>query len=59
LSELEDSINLNPESALACYHYGMILYRTKEYEKAREYLKKALAIDPVFKGAKTAQKMLN
>jgi tetratricopeptide (TPR) repeat protein len=59
LSELEESLRLNPKSALACYHYGMALYKTQAYEKARSYFKLALEIDPNFKGATTAQKMLN
>jgi tetratricopeptide (TPR) repeat protein len=58
-SELEESLKINPESALACYHYGMILYTMKKYEQARDYFKKALEIDPNFNGAATAKKMLN
>jgi tetratricopeptide (TPR) repeat protein len=58
-SELEESLGLKPDSALACYHYGMILYRMKEYEKARTWLKKALKLDPDFIGAETARRMLN
>ena len=58
LSELEESLLLNPKSALACYHYGMALYKTQAYEKARSYFKMALEIDPGFNGAKTVQKML-
>lgn len=59
LSELKESLKIKPDSALACFHYGMILYRTKEFEKARQYFKKSLEIDPEFKDAETARKMLN
>lgn len=59
LSELEESLRLNPQSALASYHYGMTLYRTQEYEKARTYFNRALEIDPKFKDAKIVKKMLN
>nr|WP_319393052.1 tetratricopeptide repeat protein [uncultured Desulfobacter sp.] len=59
LSELEESLRIKPESALACFHYGMALYRTQEFEKARQYFKKALDIDPKFKDAETARQMLN
>ncbi|MEN8210824.1 MAG: tetratricopeptide repeat protein [Thermodesulfobacteriota bacterium] len=59
LSELEESLNLNPDSALACFHYGMTLHMEKEYEKARKYFKKALDIDKNFKNADIAVKMLH
>nr|WP_321399831.1 tetratricopeptide repeat protein [uncultured Desulfobacter sp.] len=59
LSELEESLKIKPESALACFHYGMALYRTKAFEKARQYFKKALDIDPKFKDSETARQMLN
>ena len=59
LSELEESLKIKPDSALACFHYGMALYRTKAFEKARQYLKKALDIDPGFKDAEVARQMLN
>lgn len=59
LSELEESLKIKPDSALACFHYGMALYRTKAFEKARQYFKKALDIDPKFKDAETARQMLN
>jgi len=59
LSELNASLNINPNNALICFHYGMALYRTKEYEKAKKYIKKALKIDPQFKDAEKARKILN
>lgn len=59
LSELEESLSINPDSALATYHYGMALYQTKKYEEARKYLKKALEMDPGFDGAENARKILN
>ncbi|MBU3950497.1 MAG: tetratricopeptide repeat protein [Proteobacteria bacterium] len=59
LSEIEDSLGKEPDSPLANFHYGMALYRTKSYEKAREFFKKALALDPHFRGARDAREMLN
>jgi len=59
LSELEESLKLEPNSALACFHYGMALYRTQEFEKARHYFIKAIKIDPDFRDAAKAEKMLN
>lgn len=58
-SELEESLKINPDSALASFHLGMTLYRIKEYEKARAYLKTALELDDNFRGADLARKILN
>lgn len=58
LSEFEDSLRINPDNALTHFHYGMTLYKTKSYEKAREHLKKALAMSPDFRGADRAREML-
>jgi tetratricopeptide (TPR) repeat protein len=59
LSELEESLKIKPGSALTCFHYGMALYRSQKFEKARKYFEKALKIDPDFKGAQKARQMLN
>ncbi len=59
LSEFEESLKIKSDSALAWFHYGMALYRNREFEKARRYLKKALELDPEFKDAETARQMLN
>lgn len=59
LSELEESLKLNPDAALTCFHYGMALYRNQAFEKARQYFRKALKIDPGFRDAATARTMLN
>ncbi|MFO7885952.1 MAG: tetratricopeptide repeat protein [Desulfobacteraceae bacterium] len=59
VSEFEESLKINPDSALACFHMGMVLYRTKDFERSREYLKKALDLDPDFRGADVARKVLN
>jgi tetratricopeptide (TPR) repeat protein len=58
-SELEESLNIYPDSALASFHYGMTLYQLKEYEKARSFLSRALSLNDSFKGADTARKVLN
>ena len=59
LSDLQESYNLNPDNPLTAYHLGMVYYRTKEFEKAKKYIKKALAINPSFRGADLARKMLD
>ncbi len=58
-SELEESLDIFPDNALATFHYGMTLYRLQEYEKARSFLNRALSLDDSFKGADTARKVLN
>ncbi|MEA2060867.1 MAG: tetratricopeptide repeat protein [Thermodesulfobacteriota bacterium] len=50
-SELEESLSLYPDNAMACFHYGMTLYHLKEYEKARSFLNRALSLNPSFTGA--------
>lgn len=59
LSILEDCVSVIPDSALANFHYGMVLYQGKDYEKARKYIKKALELNPGIKNADLARKMLN
>lgn len=59
ISELEKSVSRNPDSALANYHLGLAYYENKDFEKAREFLEKALKIDPNFKGADDARSMLD
>ncbi|MFO7754297.1 MAG: tetratricopeptide repeat protein, partial [Desulfobacteraceae bacterium] len=59
VSELEESLKINPDNPLARYHLGMCLYRSGKYEDARKQLKRALNIDPDFKGAHSAKEMLN
>ncbi len=58
-SELEESLNIYPDNALANFHYGMTLYQLQEYEKARSFLSRALSLNESFKGADTARKILN
>lgn len=59
LSEFEDSLGKAADNPMVNFHYGMALYQTKSYEQARKFLKKALALDPEFRGAKEARKMIN
>ncbi len=59
ISEFEEGLKLAPDSAIIQYHYGMALYMTKSYEKARVHLKKALALDSNFRGADEARRILN
>jgi tetratricopeptide (TPR) repeat protein len=55
ITELEKSLAINSENALANYHVGLAYYQSKEFGKARVYLKKALKLDPDFEGAAEAR----
>ncbi len=59
MSEFTDSLKIRPDNAIVCFHKGLALYQIKEFEQARVYFKKALKMDPYFKGASTAREMLN
>ena len=58
IAELEKSLSLKPDNALACYHMGMALYRTREIKRAKQYLRKALDLDPDFRGAQKVKNIL-
>ena len=48
---LEEALRLNPGHAYALYLSGMAHYRLREYVKARNLLREALAADPKMRGA--------
>ncbi len=58
-SELEESLSLNPNDALANYHMGLLCYENREYDKAREFVEKALTLDPDFENAANAKSLLD
>jgi tetratricopeptide (TPR) repeat protein len=58
IEELEKSVVINPNNALANYHLGWAYYEIREFEKAREAMRKALQIDPNFPGAEEARSIL-
>ena len=58
-TELKKSLSLNPNGALANYHMGLVYYKNREYNKARDYVKKALEINPDFEDAEEARVMLD
>ncbi len=59
VSELEESLSLNPDNALAHYHLGMAYYKLSKFDKAREHIRQALKIDPNFKGMEIARSLLD
>jgi tetratricopeptide (TPR) repeat protein len=58
ISELQDSVERVPENPVINYHLGMALLKNNKPVEAGEYLKKALTLDPGFKGAEEAKKVL-
>lgn len=56
----EKTLQLGTEYAQFYFHTGMIAYELGDLEKAKQYLEKALALNPYFslKGAKTARETL-
>jgi tetratricopeptide (TPR) repeat protein len=59
VSEIEESLSLDPDYALANYHMGLLCYKNREFVKARDYVKRALEIDPDFEDAEDAREMLD
>ncbi|WP_321495912.1 tetratricopeptide repeat protein [uncultured Desulfobacter sp.] len=55
---IEESVKLNPKSAIGQYHLGWACYESKQYEKARTHMETALELDPNFKGADKARNIL-
>ena len=58
ISELQDSVELVPDNPIINYHLGMSLYKNNKPDAASEYLAKALELNPEFKGAEEAKKVL-
>ncbi|MDM8542622.1 tetratricopeptide repeat protein [Desulfococcaceae bacterium HSG9] len=55
---IKESLALKPDNPIACYHLGMALFMTGEFEKARLYFEKALSLDHDFKHAENVRNML-
>ncbi len=58
ISELRDSLEQNPDNAIANYHLGLAYYKRAQNEAAVEYFEKALHLDKDFQGAEEAQNIL-
>jgi uncharacterized protein HemY len=59
IAELQDSLSREPDNAVINYHMGMAQFKNNDKIKAKEFLQKALEIDPDFKGASEARKVLD
>jgi len=58
IAEFQDSLARDPNSSVVNYHMGLAYAKNNEPAKARDYLQKALEIEPNFKGADEARKIL-
>jgi Tfp pilus assembly protein PilF len=58
ISELQDSVGLDPDNSVINYHLGLAYYKNNKPDAAREFLEKALQIDPDFQGAEEAHSIL-
>ena len=59
VEELQDSVEGNSENPVIHYHLGLAYYKNNKADPAREYLARALELDPNFKGADDARKVLS
>jgi len=58
IAELQESQEQLPDNPLINYHLGMAYYGNNQLDAAGEFLRKALEIDPKFKGADEARDTL-
>ncbi|MFH1243938.1 MAG: tetratricopeptide repeat protein, partial [Pseudomonadota bacterium] len=58
ISELQDSLELDPNNPVINYHLGLAFYKNEQPDAARESLEKALEIKPDFEGADEARRIL-
>ena len=56
--ELKNCVSRMPDNPVFHYHLGMAYYKNKQYENAKISFKKAFQIDPNFKGADDAHRLL-
>ena len=58
IAEFQDSRARDPNNAVINYLMGLARYKNNEKDKAREFIGKALELDPNFQGADEARKVL-
>jgi Tfp pilus assembly protein PilF len=58
ISELQDSLKLDPLNPIIHYHLGLAYFKNDQPEEAKEFLEKALKINPNFEGAEEARNIL-
>jgi Tfp pilus assembly protein PilF len=58
VAEFQDSLARDPGNPIVNHHMGLAQYKNNDKAKAKEYLEKALELDPNFKWADDARKLL-
>ena len=58
IAEFQGSLAKIPNNPVINYHMGLAQYRNDDKDKAREFLAKALELDPDFEGSEEARKVL-
>lgn len=58
IAELQDSLARDPGNPVVNYHMGLAQFKNNDKEKAKNFFEKALQLDPSFKGADDARKLL-
>jgi len=59
IAEFQGSLARDPDNALVSYHMGLAQHGNGDGRKAKEFLEKALKLDPTFQGADHARKVLD
>ncbi len=58
IAEFQDSLARDPANPVINHHMGLAQYKNNDKAKAKDYFEKALQLDPNFKGADDARKLL-
>ncbi len=58
IAEFQDSLARDPGNAVINHHMALAQYKNNDKAKAKDYFEKALQLDPNYKGADDARKLL-
>jgi tetratricopeptide (TPR) repeat protein len=58
IAEFQDSLARDPSNPVINYHMALAQHKNSDKAKAKDYFEKALQLDPNFKGADDARKLL-
>jgi len=58
IAEFQDSLARDPGNPVINHHMGLAQYKNNDKAKAKDYFEKALQLDPNFKGADDARRLL-
>jgi len=58
IAEFQDSLARDPANPVITHHMGLAQYKNNDKAKAKDYFEKALQLDPNFKGADDARRLL-